>query len=105
MDPDRGLSQGRSRDARAEARAERVVWRGAVSNTGDWRLPTMRLLEAKDETVDSELTRHARAVALAIADLARLDREDGTVVEQATGTGLTTRAGTIQGRGRDTRAI
>ena len=105
MDTDRGLSQGRSRDARAEARAERVVWRGSVSNTGGWLLPTMRLWEAKDETVDSELTRHARAVALAIADLARLDREDGTVVEQATGTGLTTRAGTIQGRGRDTRAI
>lgn len=42
----------------------------------------------------------------AIVDFGRLDKvEEGTVVEQATGAGLTTRAGTIHGRGRDTRAI
>lgn len=47
-----------------------------------------------------------RAAARSIADSGRLEKmEEGTVVEQTTGAGLTTRAGTIHGRGRDTRAI
>ena len=54
MDAARGLSQGRSRDARAEARAARVVWRRPDSLTGIWRPPTIeRLEDEKDETVDS----------------------------------------------------
>ena len=54
MDPARGFIQGRSRDSRAKARAERVVWRGTDSGTGDGRPPRIeRLEEAKDETVDS----------------------------------------------------
>ena len=44
IDPDRGLSQGRSRDARAAARSERV--------SGD-RTDSVRLEDAKEETADS----------------------------------------------------